>query len=154
MKTQVKNNPANGVMVNELNQFLANLQIHYQNMRAFHWNVKGNLFFVLHAKFEEYYNETAEVVDAVAERILMIGGQPLHSFSDYLEKATIDEITNVHDGVASVKHVIAQTEVLLEQMVKIQANASDHGDEATNALFSDLITGAEKKLWMLRTFLA
>ncbi len=154
METQVKNTTANTVIVNELNQFLADMQIYYQNLRAFHWNVKGSLFFVLHEKFEEYYTETAEVVDQVAERILMVGGQPYHAFSDYLAHAQLEEITNVSDGRKAVGHVIAQTEALLEQMNKIQADAGDRGDEATNALFSDLIGSAEKKLWMLRTFLA
>ena len=28
-----------------LNQLLANFQVYYQNLRGFHWNVKGNRFF-------------------------------------------------------------------------------------------------------------
>ncbi len=43
METQVKNTTANTVIVNELNQFLADMQIYYQNLRAFHWNVKGRV---------------------------------------------------------------------------------------------------------------
>ncbi|WP_163717138.1 Dps family protein [Mangrovibacterium lignilyticum] len=154
MKTEVKNNTVDVLLVNELNQFVADLQIHYQNLRAFHWNVKGNMFFVLHAKFEEYYTETAEVIDEVAERILMVGGQPLHAFSDYLANASLDEIRNVTDGITAVKYVIAQSELLLEQMNKIQADAADRADEGTNALFSGLISNTEKRVWMLRTFLA
>ncbi|RKD87732.1 Dps family protein [Mangrovibacterium diazotrophicum] len=154
MKTQVKNNAVNEVLVGELNQFVADMQIYYQNLRAFHWNVKGSMFFVLHEKFEEYYTETAEVIDAVAERILMVGGQPLHTFSDYLTVASLEEIKNVTDGITAVKHVVAQSESLLEQMNKLQADAGDRGDEATNALFSELIGNTEKRLWMLKTFLA
>ena len=45
---------------NDLNDFLSNLQIFYQNLRGLHWNIKGNQFFVLHAKFESYYDQTAE----------------------------------------------------------------------------------------------
>ena len=44
-------------LVNHLNDLLANYQIFYQNLRGFHWNVKGSNFFELHAKFEEYYND-------------------------------------------------------------------------------------------------
>ena len=36
-------------VVNLLNELLANYQIYYQNLRGFHWNVRGNRFFVLHA---------------------------------------------------------------------------------------------------------
>lgn len=154
MKTSVKTNQVNETLVNELNQFLADLQIHYQNLRAFHWNVKGSLFFVLHGKFEEYYTETAELVDEVAERILMLGGQLLHTFSDYLAKAALKEIKGETDGISMVKQVVAQTEALYAQMVEIQFEAAGRGDEGTNALFSGQIANTEKKLWMLRTFLA
>lgn len=34
-------------VVNLLNELLANYQIYYQNLRGFHWNVRGNRFFVL-----------------------------------------------------------------------------------------------------------
>ena len=31
-------------IVNQLNDLLANYQIFYQNLRGFHWNIKGKLF--------------------------------------------------------------------------------------------------------------
>ncbi len=40
------------VLVEKLNELLANYQIYYQNLRNFHWNVSGPNFFELHAKFE------------------------------------------------------------------------------------------------------
>jgi len=36
-----------------LNDLLANYQVYYSNIRGFHWNVKGEKFFELHAKFED-----------------------------------------------------------------------------------------------------
>lgn len=36
-----------------LNDLLANYSIFYQNLRGYHWNIKGNKFFELHLKFEE-----------------------------------------------------------------------------------------------------
>ncbi len=146
---RTKNNPK---LASELNVFIADLQIHYQNLRAFHWNVKGNMFFVLHEKFEEYYTEVAQTIDEVAERVLMIGGEPLHTFSDYLEAATIKEVKGVTDGSEAIKITVEQNEVLLSKLEAIFEIAE--GDEATLAMLSDLISGTEKKLWMLRTFLA
>ena len=35
----------------ELNQLLADYQVFYQNLRGFHWNIKGGEFFELHLKF-------------------------------------------------------------------------------------------------------
>ena len=45
-----------------LSQLLADLQVFYTNIRGFHWNIKGKNFYVLHKKFEDMYNDTAEKV--------------------------------------------------------------------------------------------
>ena len=55
-----------------LAQLLADFQIYYTNLRNLHWNVKGHGFFVLHAKYEELYNDAAEKVDEIAERLLQL----------------------------------------------------------------------------------
>ena len=36
-------------VVASLKQLLADFQVHYMNLRGFHWNIKGRGFFVLHA---------------------------------------------------------------------------------------------------------
>jgi starvation-inducible DNA-binding protein len=154
MKTSEKQQVKNDVLVNGMNEFLADLQIFYQNLRGFHWNVKGTLFFVLHAKFEEYYNESAEWVDEVAERILTLGGEPLHAFSDYLKVASLPEIKNVGDGKKTVEYVVEQSETLLTKMQKLQIEAAEQNDEGTNAMLSEMIGETEKRLWMLKTFLS
>lgn len=152
MKTLEKTQVANDSLVNVMNEFLADMQIFYQNLRGFHWNVTGNLFFVLHAKFEEYYNETAEAVDEVAERILMVGGQPVHSFSQYIQIAEIQEVTDVHDGKEAVHIVISQSEMLHAKMNRLKEMANDRNDETTATLLSDLMAETEKRIWMLKTF--
>ena len=93
-------------VVNLLNELLANYQIYYQNLRGFHWNVRGNRFFVLHAKFEELYNDAIEKVDEIAERILTLGGVPLHSYAAYTKVATLKAKENVTDGDACLRAVV------------------------------------------------
>jgi starvation-inducible DNA-binding protein len=148
-KTKVKNEE----LVNGMNEFLAGLQVFYQNLRGFHWNVEGSLFFVLHSKFEEYYNETSEAVDEVAERILMIGGKPIHAFSDYIKVSEIPEVTNVRDGKEAVNIVLAQSKTLLDKMNNLMEMAGNINDEGTVAMLSEMISGSEKRIWMLKTFL-
>jgi len=60
---------AAGKLVQSLQQLLADFQVHYMNLRGFHWNIQGHGFFVLHSKFEEMYDDTAEKVDQIAERM-------------------------------------------------------------------------------------
>jgi len=147
-------NTKNQKVTEQLNSLLANYQIFYQNLRGLHWNIKGAQFFALHEKYESYYNEASEVVDEVAERILMLGGKPLHTFGDYVKHATLKEVSNVSDGQEGVKAVLENSLLLIGQFREILALASDNGDDATSALMSELIGTAEKRIWMLESFLA
>ncbi len=52
----IKDNDARK-LTKELNQLLSDYQVFYMNVRGFHWNIKGEKFFELHAKFEELYND-------------------------------------------------------------------------------------------------
>ena len=39
------------------------------------------------------YNNAAEKVDELAERILMLGGEPENKFSEYLKVARVKEVS-------------------------------------------------------------
>lgn len=140
-------------VVNLLNELLANYQIYYQNLRGFHWNVRGNRFFVLHAKFEELYNDAIEKVDEIAERILTLGGVPLHSYAAYAKVATLKAKENVTDGDACLTAVADDIQVLLKQERELLALAAESGDEGTQDVFSSYVSGQEKLLWMLNAYL-
>src|SRR6478736_2597194 len=70
----------------ELNVLLSNFQVYYQNLRGLHWNIRGKRFFDLHVKFEELYNDSQLKIDMIAERVLTLGGVPLHTFEDYMKE--------------------------------------------------------------------
>lgn len=140
-------------VVNLLNELLANYQIYYQNLRGFHWNVRGNRFFVLHAKFEELYNDAIEKVDEIAERILTLGGVPLHSYAAYAKVATLKAKENVTDGDACLRAVVEDVQVLLRQERELLSLAAESGDEGTQDVFSSYVSGQEKLLWMLNAYL-
>ena len=137
----------------KLNTLLADYQIHYMNLRGMHWNVKGSNFFLLHEKFEELYTEANETIDEIAERILTLEQQPLHTFEDYLENKTIRSIKEVTDGATGISLIIDNLNELLIQEREIIALSSDNDDEGTASLVSDLISGQEKLIWMLKSCL-
>ena len=140
-------------VVNLLNELLANYQIYYQNLRGFHWNVRGNRFFVLHAKFEELYNDAIEKVDEIAERILTLGGVPLHSYAAYTKVATLKAKENVTHGDACLRAVVEDVQVLLKQEREILSVAAEIGDDGTQDVFSSYVSSQEKLLWMLDAYL-
>lgn len=140
-------------LIEKLNKLLADYQMYYQNLRGLHWNVKGAMFFMLHEKYEELYNQASEVIDEIAERILMVGGEPLHTFDDYLATATLKEVKNVSNGNSGVETVLENTRFLLESFNEILEVASKTGDEGTAAMISEWIGYAEKQIWMLESYL-
>jgi len=144
----------NSELQNKLNNLLSNYQMYYQNLRALHWLVKGPRFFQLHKLYEEYYDESAEVIDEIAERILMVGGQPFHTFNDYLQHAQIEAVNNISDESQGLQVVIANNEWLLGNFRELLSYAGELNDEGTVALMSDLIGAAEKRLWMLKSMKA
>ncbi len=142
------------VLVGQLNSLLANYQMYYQNLRGLHWNIKGKDFFELHLKFEEYYDDAVIKVDEIAERILTLGGEPLHTFSDYIKEAEIKEEKSVFDGNSGVDVVVKNLSKLIEKERTILALAADADDEGTVSLMSDYISETEKTLWMLTSYLS
>ena len=140
-------------LAEKLNTLLANYQIFYMNVRGYHWNVKGQQFFELHAKFEELYTDLLTKVDEVAERILTLGHQPLHAYSNYAEIASIREAKNVHDGESCVRGIVTGYQALIELQREILSLASDADDEGTASQIGDYIREQEKTIWMLNAYL-
>ena len=140
-------------LAEKLNVLLANYQIFYMNVRGYHWNVKGPQFFELHDKFEEFYTDLLTKVDEVAERILTLGHQPVHAFSDYISLAQIQEDKNVHDGEACVRGTLKGFQTLIELQREILSMAADADDEGTAAQAGDYIREQEKSVWMLKAYL-
>lgn len=136
-----------------LNSLLANFQVYYQNLRGLHWNIKGKSFFELHVKFEEFYNDSQEKIDFIAERIITLGGIPLHTFNDYSTLSNVPVGKNVTNDVKAVKLVVNS----LLELLKIEKNILNESDKAcdegTNAMMSDFITEQEKTIWMSNAWL-
>ncbi len=141
-------------VVNALQQLLADYQIYYSNLRGFHWNVKGKDFFVLHKQYEEMYDNTAEKVDEIAERILMLDGVPAHNFSEYLKTSKVKEAGYVTSGSEGIQHVMETISYFIASERNILKLASEAGDETTVALMSDYISEQEKLMWMLTAYTA
>jgi starvation-inducible DNA-binding protein len=140
-------------LTERLNLLLANYQIFYINARGFHWNITGEKFFELHAKFEELYNDLLVKVDEIAERILTLGYTPLHSFTDYTKVGTIKEATNISNGKEAVEKVVEGFQALISVQREILSLSQETGDEGTTALVSDYIRQQEKQLWMYSAYL-
>ena len=136
-------------VVASLQQLLADFQVYYTNLRGFHWNIKGHGFFVLHSKFEDLYNDAAEKVDELAERVLMLGGTPANKFSEYLKVAKVKEVDGVSNADEALRNILETYSYLIAEERKLLSLASEVNDEVTVALMSDYLKEQEKMVWML-----
>ncbi|RUO63877.1 starvation-inducible DNA-binding protein [Pseudidiomarina planktonica] len=140
-------------LATKLNALLSNYQIFYMNVRGFHWNIKGQQFFELHAKFEETYNDLLMKIDEIAERILTLGQRPQHAYSTYIKNSEISEAKDVHDGEACVRNILESYQITIRLQREILELAGKSDDEGTSALMSDYIKEQEKTAWMLTSYM-
>lgn len=151
--THLDEKGANTIVVS-LQQLLADYQIYYANLRGFHWNIKGHGFFVLHSKFEDLYNDAAEKVDEIAERILMLGSTPANKYSEYLKMTQLKEVDRVSNGDEALGHILDTYSFLIAEERKLLSLASANNDEVTVAMMSDYLKEQEKMVWMLTAFMS
>lgn len=140
-------------LVSKLNGLLATYQIHYQNIRGLHWNIKGENFFELHVKYEELYIRTQDIIDDIAERLLSLEAEPLHKYADYLEKSALKENDKIYNGNEGVDYIVKAQKTILDLEREILHLSDDLNDEGTNAMMSDLIGEKEKTTWMFKAWL-
>jgi starvation-inducible DNA-binding protein len=155
MKTNILGLPVqeSELIRTELNTLLSNYQVYYQNLRGIHWNIRGKRFFDLHVKFEELYNDSQLKVDMIAERVLTLGGTPLHTFEDYIKNNKLTVGRNVSNDEKAIQLIVSSLSDLLKIERDILNKSAAINDEGTNSMMSDFIVEQEKTLWMMQAWL-
>lgn len=136
-----------------LNVQVANWSVLYTKLHRYHWFVKGPLFFTLHEKFEELYNEAASVVDELAERLLAIGGEPAATMKEYINIATIEETkgeTNANEMVSSLVNDYKHLKTELKELAEL---AEQNDNDVINDLAVGLLVKLDTHIWMLSAYL-
>ena len=136
-----------------LNHLLADYQVLYQKLRNFHWNVKGPMFFELHAKFEELYTEAATRVDDLAERVLALKHKPLSTLRAQLDAARLKEDSGAPDAKQMVQALVDDYGALNSRLREAAGVAEKANDRATINLVDGIADAQEKTVWMLRSYL-
>ena len=140
-------------IANDLNVLLSSFQVYYQNLRGIHWNIRGKRFFDLHVKFEELYNDAQLKIDLIAERVLTIGGKPLHTFQDYVDNNKIKVGKNISVDEEAVHLIVTSLSDLLKIERELLTKSAEVNDEGTNSMMSDFIKEQEKTIWMMKAWL-
>lgn len=139
----------------KLNEYLANQQVMYIKLHNLHWYVKGRSFFTLHAKLEELYDQTAEIMDEVAERLLALGGSPVASLKKALALTSVKELEDTPiSSDDTVTALISDVEYWIHDTKEIVKLAEEEDDVATADLFTGYLAEYQKLLWMLKSYIA
>jgi len=88
----------------------------------------------------------------IAERVLTLGGTPLHTLEDYIANNRLEIGKNiskdtdaVHLIMTSISDLLKIERVILDETAKIS-------DEGTNSMMSDFIKEQEKTMWMMKAW--
>ena len=138
-----------------LNNLLADESIVYQKTRNAHWNVEGPDFHAAHLFLESQYDQLAEIIDEVAERIRQIGHYAVGSYAKYLELTHLTETKYEHtDSKGFFKELLSDHESIIMSIRGNLDAVEKAGDQATEDFLVGLLTQHEKLAWMLRAHVA
>ena len=138
-------------MVENLNQILADTATLRDLYKKHHWQVAGATFYQLHLLYDKHYDEQAELVDGLAERVQMLGGVSLAMAPDIAEDTLIPRAPRGREEVpAQISRLLHAHEIILKEAHSMAREASEAGDDGTNDLLvSDVIRTNEKQVWFL-----
>jgi starvation-inducible DNA-binding protein len=147
-----ENRPDNPV-VEHLQRQVANALVLYLNYKHYHWQTYGPMFRDLHLLFDEFAKSVLDTLDEFAERVRMIGQDPVASPQEMLTTASV----KVTARGQTMREMIQEADTNLLTVIKeIRAGAraaDEHDDPGTVDLFSKFVQIHEKHEWWLRDIL-
>lgn len=138
-------------MTENLNQLLADTMTLRDLYKKSHWQVAGPTFYQLHLLFDKHYNEQAEIVDTIAERIQLLGGLSIAMAADVAETTKIERPPRGREEVpVQISRLIDAHQVIIGECRVLAERADKLGDDGTNDLaISDVLRTNELQVWFI-----
>lgn len=137
-----------------LNQLLADEHVLYNKTRNYHWSIEGPSFMEFHKLYEAQYDQLAETIDQIAERIRTIGHFAEGRLKELIKLATLDEPEAPTAQAEQIRNLEADHETIIIRLRKL---IRDFDEKYKDIGSSDFVTGLlkehEKMAWMLRSYL-
>jgi len=139
-----------------LNQVLVDIMTLRDMYKKHHWQMSGATFYQLHLLLDKHYEEQAELVDMIAERIMALGGISIAMAADVAEMTTIPRPPKGREDVPSqLSRLLEAHEIILRQAHEGADAADEAGDDGTNDLLvSNIIRTNEPQVWFIAEHLA
>ena len=137
--------------VANLNQVLADTITLRDLYKKHHWQVSGPTFYQLHLLFDKHYGEQNELVDRIAERIMLLGGVSVAMSADVAEMTLVPRPPKGREEVpVQISRLLHAHEIILKEARAMAGQAAQEGDDGTNDLLvSDVIRTNELQVWFV-----
>ncbi len=134
-----------------LNQLLADTMTLRDMYKKHHWQVSGPTFYQLHLLFDKHYEEQSKLVDAIAERIQLLGGVSIAMAHDVADTTMIPRPPKGREEVpVQISRLLHAHEIVLKEARTMARLAADRDDQGTNDLLvSDVIRTNELQVWFV-----
>ena len=134
-----------------LNQLLADTITLRDLYKKHHWQVSGATFYQLHLLFDKHFGEQNELVDLIAERIMMLGGVSVAMSADVAETTLVPRPPRGREEApVQLSRLLHAHEIVLEEARAMARKAAEHGDDGTNDLLvSNVIRTNELQAWFV-----
>ena len=134
-----------------LNQLLADTITLRDLYKKHHWQVSGPTFYQMHLLFDKHFNEQSELVDQIAERIMMLGGVSVAMSADVAEMTLVPRPPKGREEVpVQISRLLHAHEIVLEEARAMARKAAEEGDDGTNDLLvSSVIRTNEMQVWFV-----
>jgi starvation-inducible DNA-binding protein len=147
-----KENKPDSKVIASLQTQVANAYVLYANYKHYHWQTYGPLFRDLHLLFDEFATAVLETADEFAERVRMIGQNPLAGLKAMLETASV----KASEGGLTMREMIEEADanllIVIKEMREGVRLAGDD-DPGTADVFTRFVQIHEKHEWWLRDIL-
>jgi len=134
-----------------LNQVLADTITLRDLYKKHHWQLSGPTFYQLHLLFDKHYEEQNGLVDALAERVQLLGGISLAMAHDIAETTIVPRPPKGREIVpVQISRLLHAHEIVLKEARTMARLAADGDDQGTNDLLvSQVIRTNELQVWFV-----
>ena len=138
-------------MTEQLNQLLSDSMTLRDLYKKAHWQVIGPTFYQLHLLHDKHYSEQVEIVDAIAERIQLLGGVAIAMAPDVAETTQIERPPRGREEVPAVlSRLLDAHQIIIRECRQIADKADKIGDHGTNDMVvSDVLRTNELQAWFV-----
>ena len=138
-------------MTEQLNLMLADTMTLRDLYKKSHWQVAGPTFYQLHLLFDKHYEEQAELVDIIAERIQVLGAVSIAMAHDVAENTRIERPPKGREEVpVQISRLLDAHQLVIGHCRRLGRRAAELGDDGTNdVIVSDVLRRNELQVWFL-----